>query len=100
MPSFLSSVPDVMPSLEERMRFVIALSKINVEKKSGGPFGAAIFEQETGRLVSVGVNQVVALGCSLSHAETMAFTMAQASLKTFDLGGRGQASHELVTSAQ
>jgi len=89
-----------MPVLEDRVRFVINLSQTNVENQTGGPFGAAIFERDSGRLVSVGVNQVVASGCSVAHAEMIAFMMAQVTLGTFDLGGGNLPAHELVTSAQ
>ena len=46
---------------EEKMRLAITMSRVNVEKGTGGPFGAAIFEAESGRLVSVGMNSVVRL---------------------------------------
>lgn len=85
---------------EQRMKFVIDLARQNVEQKTGGPFGAAIFEQESGRLVSVGVNRVVPENCSVAHAEMMAFMLAQKRLKAFDLGGVERCDHELVTSSQ
>ena len=51
---------------EDRMRLAIALSLENVERNTGGPFGAAIFEGRTGRLVAVGMNSVVRLNnCTL-----------------------------------
>src|SRR4051812_38051358 len=43
----------------ERMRVAIAVSRENVERGTGGPFGAAIFERDSGRLVAVGMNSVV-----------------------------------------
>ena len=43
----------------ERMSLAIAMSRENVERGTGGPFGAAIFDQSTGKLVSVGMNSVV-----------------------------------------
>ena len=45
----------------ERMRLAITVSRANVERTSGGPFGAAVFEADSGRLVSVGMNSVVRL---------------------------------------
>ena len=45
-------------TVEARMQFAIALARNNIERKTGGPFGAGIFEIETGRLVAPGVNLV------------------------------------------
>ena len=56
---------------DDRMRLAVALSRLNVERETGGPFGAAVFELETGRLVAVGVNSVVRLNCSALHAEVV-----------------------------
>lgn len=89
-----------MPTLEERVRFVIDLAKENTKRATGGPFGAAIFEQDSGKLIGIGVNRVVPDQCSIAHAEMMAFAMAQQKLGVFDLGGPGLPAHELVTSAQ
>src|SRR5262245_47010612 len=83
---------------EERMRLAILLSRENTERGTGGPFGAAIFEMESGRLVSVGVNLVVPLNNSMLHAEVVAFMMAEARLGTFTLKRSGMPAHELVTS--
>lgn len=85
-------------TLEERMAFVLELARRNVSEGTGGPFGAAIFEMEKGRLVSVGVNRVAPLHCSSAHAEIMAIMLAQQALKTFDLGGKDLAPMELVSS--
>jgi len=82
------------------MRLVISLADRNVSEGTGGPFGAGIFEVESGTLVAPGVNLVVVGACSLAHAEIMAFMIAQQSLKTFDLGSANLPAMELVTSAQ
>ncbi len=37
----------VYPTDEDRMRLVIALSRENVLRETGGPFGAAVFEEDT-----------------------------------------------------
>lgn len=89
-----------MPTLEERVRLVIDLARENTLRGTGGPFGAAIFERDSGKLIAVGVNRVVPDQCSIAHAEMMAFAMAQQELGVFDLGGPGLPAHELVTSAQ
>jgi len=73
---------------EGRMRLVLALTRANVERQSGGPFGAAVFDA-TGGLVSVGLNSVVRLGNSLLHAEVMALMLAQARVGTWALLEKG-----------
>jgi tRNA(Arg) A34 adenosine deaminase TadA len=87
-------------TVEDRMRFVVELSRLNVRRGTGGPFGAAIFERETGRLLAPGVNLVVGSGCSVFHAEMVAIMVAQKSLGTFDLGGEGLPPYELVASTE
>ncbi len=87
-------------TLEDRARFVIAASRRNVEEGTGGPFAAAVFERDTGRLVSLGVNLVTTQGLSTLHAEMVALVVAQRTLKTYDLGAKGLPAHELVTSAE
>ena len=68
------------------MRFVLALTERNIREKTGGPFGAAVFEQDSGKLVSVGVNVVIQQNCSAAHAEMMALMLAQKELDHYDLG--------------
>lgn len=87
-------------TVEDRMRFVVELSRLNVRHGTGGPFGAAIFERETGRLLAPGVNLVVGSGCSVFHAEMVAVMVAQKVLGTFDLGGEGLPPYELVASTE
>ena len=87
-----------MTTDDERMRFAIALSAGNVEHDTGGPFGAAVFESDTGRVVSAGVNLVIPGGASILHAETVALTLAQRALGTHDLASAGD--YELVTSCE
>ncbi|MBT4879996.1 MAG: nucleoside deaminase [Alphaproteobacteria bacterium] len=85
---------------EERMRFVIMLSKMNVDHGTGGPFGAAIFNMKTHELVSMGVNVVISEKCSMAHAEIMALMLAQKKLGKFSLNLSQQNSYELVTSSE
>ena len=85
---------------EARMRVAIELARRNVMYGTGGPFGAAIFEIETGRLVAPGVNLVVPSQSAIAHAETVAITMAGQVLGSFDLGGKGMPACELVTSTE
>jgi tRNA(Arg) A34 adenosine deaminase TadA len=92
--------PDPLAHLTDRMELVLDLAMRNVERNTGGPFAAAVFEQESGRLVSVGVNRVVPENCSVAHAEVLAIALAQASTGTYDLGGPGQPRLQLVSSSQ
>jgi tRNA(Arg) A34 adenosine deaminase TadA len=85
---------------EERMRLAIAVSRENVERDTGGPFGAAIFESESGRLVAVGMNSVVRLNNCTLHGEMVAFMMAQARVRSYTLNASPLPAHELVTSCE
>jgi tRNA(Arg) A34 adenosine deaminase TadA len=82
------------------MGLAISLARWNVLEDTGGPFGAAVFERHTGRLVSVGMNLVVPLSNSALHAEMVAFMMAQARVGSYTLGGDGLPEHELATSCE
>jgi tRNA(Arg) A34 adenosine deaminase TadA len=101
LPAWVDQVVDfdrVYTTPEERMRLAIQVSRENILRDTGGPFGAAVFEQQTGRLVSVGVNLVVPLNNSALHGEMVAFMMAQARLASFTLNAADMPAHELVTS--
>lgn len=103
LPSWLDSYAstyNLSPLLEERMRFVIGAARRNVEAGSGGPFAAAVFEIESGMLVSLGVNLVLSQQSSILHAEMVAIALAQLKLGAYDLGGSDMPAHELVTSAE
>jgi tRNA(Arg) A34 adenosine deaminase TadA len=84
---------------EARMRLAIELARKNVET-GGGPFGAAVFEQESGRLVGAGVNLVVPLNNSVLHAEIVAFMDAEARLRSYTLAADGMPAHEIVTTCE
>src|SRR3954470_5042660 len=90
----------IYPDDESRMRLAIAMSRANVEHGTGGPFGAAIYERDSGRLVAVGMNSVVRLNNSTLHGEMVAFMMAQRELGTFSLSAPGLPVHELFTSCE
>lgn len=86
------------PDDESRVALAIRLSRLNVDHRSGGPFGAAVFTGD-GRLVGVGVNRVVPHNCSAAHAEVMALATSQQRMQRFRLnqdGGR----FVLATSSQ
>ena len=85
---------------EDRMRLAIAVSRYNVEWGTGGPFGAAVFERDSGKLVAVGMNSVVRLNNSTLHGEMVAFMIAQRRVGAFSLSAPGLPVHELVTSCE
>lgn len=87
-------------SCEEKMRWVIALSGLNVEQKTGGPFAAAVFERQSGRLISAGVNLVLLSGLSMAHAEMVALGLAQKTLGEHRLSLHSNGSYELYCSCE
>ncbi len=102
-PEWVNSVVDwqqAYPGDEERMRVAIGVARANVEQATGGPFGAAIFEAASGRLVAVGMNSVVRLNNCALHGEMMAFMMAQNRVASFTLNVPHLPVHELFTSCE
>ena len=102
-PSWVAGVAEagtVYPDDDAKMRLAIAVSRANVEHGTGGPFGAAVFEKASGRLVAVGMNSVVRLGNSTLHGEMVAFMMAQRVVGSFSLSAPGLPVHELFTSCE
>lgn len=91
---------DYFPDVEARMRVVLGAAEMNISAQSGGPFAAAVFERDSGRLISLGVNLVTTQGLSMLHAEMVAIALAQRKLASFDLGAAGFVAHELVTSCE
>lgn len=81
-----------------RIALAIELARHNIEYASGGPFGAAVFD-DGGRLIAVGVNRVQALHSSLAHAEIMALAFAQKRLGRARLNADDR-RYTLATSAQ
>jgi tRNA(Arg) A34 adenosine deaminase TadA len=81
---------------EERMALAIELARRNIEH-GGGPFGAVVFERETGEVIAPGMNLVMPQSCSLLHAEIVALLFAQARLGTYTLAG---GSCELFASSE
>ncbi len=90
----------IVDTLEERMRLVVQLANRNVEAETGGPFGAAIFETESGRLIAPGVNRVVPSNIPTAHAEVMAISIAGQMTGSFTLAAEGMPAAELVTSSE
>ena len=94
----LAAVPTVIPDRDDRMRLVHRLADRNWREGNGGPFAALVAERDTGRIVSVGVNVVLASGVSSAHAEVVALGLAQTATGGWDLGGDGMPAHELVVN--
>lgn len=82
---------------DHKIALAINLSRLNIEAQSGGPFGAAVFDAQD-RIVSVGVNRVMPHSCSVAHAESMAYMLAQQRLQTPRLNEHGPMT--LATSSQ
>ena len=95
---FLAEAGEVFGAEADRMRLAVGLARRNVEEGTGGPFGAAVFEVATGRLIAAGVNRVEACRCSAAHAEVVALSLAQQARGHHDLSAG--AACELVTSAE
>lgn len=72
---------------EAKMKFVIEVATENVQRETGGPFSAAIFDLATDRLVAIGINVVVPSRQSWAHAEMIAFSRAQSRLDSGTLRG-------------
>jgi tRNA(Arg) A34 adenosine deaminase TadA len=102
IPDWLDNIAaqGIYRSDEDRMRLVVALARKNVESRTGGPFGAAVFERSSGRLIAGGVNLVLPLRNSVLHAEMVAIMLAEGRLNCFSLGKESGADHELVTSCE
>ena len=81
-----------------KVAFAIELSRRNLDMRSGGPFGAAVFNAHD-RLIAIGVNRVLPQSCSLAHAETMALMLAQQRLQRARLNEDG-GPITLATSSQ
>ncbi|MDG2113103.1 MAG: nucleoside deaminase [Actinomycetota bacterium] len=95
---FLGARPTELPDVEQRMRLVLDMGTEHVERGTGGPFAAAVFDADTHQLIAVGVNLVVPASTPIAHAEMVAFTFAGQRLGNFDLSAGGPT--ELVTSTE
>ena len=85
---------------ETRVRFVVGLAYENVVRGTGGPFAAAVLVRATGQVVSIGLNAVERLQCSVAHAELIALAAAEAQLGSFSLRAQDVPAHELVATCQ
>jgi len=102
LPAFLEreSSDEPRETAEERMALVLGLARENIAAETGGPFAAAVFEKDSGRLVAAAVNRVIPCNTSIAHAETVALALAQQTLGCHDLAASHLPAMELVASAQ
>ncbi len=102
LPAWIDQVVDWThryQSAEDRVQLAITLARENVERLTGGPFGAAVFSAESQRVISVGVNLVEPENNAALHAEVVALMFAQRALASFTLASPPLAeSHILATS--
>jgi tRNA(Arg) A34 adenosine deaminase TadA len=94
----LADIPEILPTDDDRIRLTNRLADRNHRENTGGPFAALVVESATGRLISAGVNVVLASGLSATHAEVTALSLAQTRLDAWDLGGQGLPDLELVVN--
>ncbi|MFC7643232.1 deaminase [Streptosporangium lutulentum] len=94
----LGDVPEILPTDDDRIRLTNRLAERNHRENTGGPFAALVVESATGRLISAGVNVVLASGLSSTHAEVTALSLAQTRLGAWDLGGPDLPDLELVVN--
>ena len=76
------------PDAASRIALAIDLSRRNVQHRTGGPFGAAVFSRD-GRVLGVGVNRVVPTQCSAAHAEILALATSQQRTQAYRLNVGG-----------
>jgi len=72
-------------SMNEYMREAIELSKENLSKNYGGPFGACVVKD--GKIIGRGLNSVLRNNDPTAHAEIVAIREACKELNTHDLTG-------------
>lgn len=87
-------------TVEARMELVLELARENVERGTGGPFGAAVFSIVEGRLLAAGVNRVVPAKASWAHAEIIALWGAEKVVGSHHLRQSPWGPCELVSSAE
>ncbi len=75
-------LPPAPLSDEACMALAVALSRENVARRGGGPFGAVVRLDAGGGIASVGVNLVSATANPVLHAEVVALSLAAAAPAT------------------
>jgi tRNA(Arg) A34 adenosine deaminase TadA len=103
LPAWVSDIADFERAYgtdSDKMDLVIALAMNNATRNTGGPFGAAIFDAESHRLIAPGVNLVVPASNPTAHAEIVAIAIAGSRLGRYDLGDEGASPSVLATSVE
>jgi len=103
LPSWVNDTVDFdapYPTPSDKMELVNSLARRNVEERTGGPFGAAVFDMTTNRLIGPGVNLVVPASNPTAHAEIVALSVAGNRLGRYDLGDHGREPALLATSVE
>lgn len=83
---------------EERMALAVELSRRNMVERTGDPFGAAVFDDSTSRLVALGVNVVAPSATVAAHAEVVALCLAGVAVGNHHLGEGTGNPIEVATS--
>lgn len=83
----------MVPMKKEFMLRAVELSRNNMQKGAGGPFGAVIVKN--GQIIGEGWNQVTSINDPTAHAEVMAIRDACQKVSNFDLSGS-----EIYTSCE
>ncbi|MFB0975264.1 MAG: nucleoside deaminase [Tolumonas sp.] len=102
LPEWINDVVDWQQSLHsdnEKMALAIELARQNVLRGTGGPFASIIVHRQNGRILSVGVNQVVVQNNSTLHGEVMAIMLGEQRLQQFSLNSLSD-EYELFTSCE
>ena len=101
LPAWLADAEEldgVYAGKDARIALAIDLARRNVEHATGGPFGAAVFDED-GRVVAAGVNRVEPVQVSLAHAEIVALVGAQRRLGRARINDDGH-RYTLASSSQ
>lgn len=85
---------------EARMDVAVALARANVERDVGGPFGAVVYDLDSGRPVAAGVNLVEHADNAVLHAEIVAMMFAQAAVGRYTLHAPDSPPYALATSCE
>ncbi len=89
----------VYSTTDQKMSLAIDLARANISR-GGGPFGAAIFELDSGKLVAPGINMVIGSNCSVFHAEIVAIMLSQQVFGVYSLSDTKVPDCELFSTVE